>query len=1101
MEAKKKDDQGTNTLRRPNAVVKKRSGPLDDMLNELNLNEKTLDLQPTKLSLNQSSAILPSEIDGDGRTSIKLSKKHSQSVSMRRRYQIKDKEKKRERWLLTRKTWRYMTDAGRKLLPEGIQHSSADSIGYIETNFQQVCAMEPRFVVWRRKASFPGATKYSKRRLKILSRHSNKLQLLREQDEQKNINEVIELLQRYLNIRNAYKTTTLLGTKTIRPDQTTSPSSQRPEDQSTRESSYSYADPADCERQLFDTLKLLGGIFTCVGLDMHTITPEILKDKALLKKIYNILKKQQLHRLLHTIEPNNPQCLGHAVSFSSLINYNDLQEKAPKELNSVRNLEIDTSLIKRMNDNIEKTSPLCYDRRRKPPESLHLHRSSKITQVNSCGTQTNFIQLNELKLLAENYELTVEHNSEGEVMEANNSGLGMVSSLEIRKSSIDNEDVSQSVSDTIKRYLRMARKKSSQDAYANRFKSVNYDRNLKNIKAKGEINPPGIDEDNNKAVQTLNAWAVIALDYIRGNEASQHLKLAHIAWQKELDERTLRKLEYDQNCRARDNKNSISGKIPCKSAPTSPTSAFQQQHHLREKTGGAASGLLSSSSHFLSNFWHVNSVESSTCHSLKHRNINVNYLNSKNETTNMQKSKSLSNIGQFVSRKIWGNRLKGQIRQDDRRDIALYADKWAPSENCIWISEQGQFLKLTDTSLEKLSDIEAESLMYIALEKLKELNIGVNIERKPQKSQLLLKKRALTTSFFDIGKKDENSGRDSLFGMSLENCLLRDKKQENTRSKQSITSVFRSSDNSSKCKVGKLNGNVRSCESLPTKSMDSEGVSMADYSFKTLAKSIPITMQISRSQFDMRSGSEINLDRIEYQESKNPFKHCLSVPTFVVNCIEYLEVHGLKKIGIFRVSTSKRRVKLLREDFNKNWNMCVPDNTCPHDIATLLKEYLRDLPEPLLCEGLYTSFLETQRIRNRRLQLEAISHLIKLLPVTHRDTLYVLLKFLGNVAAHCDDVYSRDGALQMSGNKMDSNNISTVFAPNILRDSTPRVLEYNEQGNLTDTINVIRIMIDHYEELFKVPSEMINVLYTYMLDTCPEKLHSLISSKNIEYSK
>lgn len=79
---------------------------------------------------------------------------------------------------------------------------------------------------------------------------------------------------------------------------------------------------------------------------------------------------------------------------------------------------------------------------------------------------------------------------------------------------------------------------------------------------------------------------------------------------------------------------------------------------------------------------------------------------------------------------------------------------------------------------------------------------------------------------------------------------------------------------------------------------------------------------------------------------------------------------------------------------------------------------------------------------------------MKLLPTAHRDTLYVLLKFLGNVAAHCDDVYSRDGTIQLTGNKMDSNNISTVFAPNILRDSSPKT-EYNER-NLSDAINVIR---------------------------------------------
>lgn len=106
-------------------------------------------------------------------------------------------------------------------------------------------------------------------------------------------------------------------------------------------------------------------------------------------------------------------------------------------------------------------------------------------------------------------------------------------------------------------------------------------------------------------------------------------------------------------------------------------------------------------------------------------------------------------------------------------------------------------------------------------------------------------------------------------------------------------------------------------------------------------------------------------------------------------------------------------------------------------------------------------------IRNRRLQLEAISHLVKLLPPAHRDTLYALLKFLAHVASCSDDVTSSDGSVQISGNKMDSNNLATVFAPNILRSTvtsttdttmatTTSQLNVGEQESMADAINVIR---------------------------------------------
>ena len=62
---------------------------------------------------------------------------------------------RRERWLLTRKTWRYMTDAGRKLIPEGT-HNRPEDIPKIEAYFQEICHKEPRFLLWR-KQSYPGA--------------------------------------------------------------------------------------------------------------------------------------------------------------------------------------------------------------------------------------------------------------------------------------------------------------------------------------------------------------------------------------------------------------------------------------------------------------------------------------------------------------------------------------------------------------------------------------------------------------------------------------------------------------------------------------------------------------------------------------------------------------------------------------------------------------------------------------------------------------------------------------------------------------------------------------------------------------------------------
>lgn len=140
--------------------------------------------------------------------------------------------------------------------------------------------------------------------------------------------------------------------------------------------------------------------------------------------------------------------------------------------------------------------------------------------------------------------------------------------------------------------------------------------------------------------------------------------------------------------------------------------------------------------------------------------------------------------------------------------------------------------------------------------------------------------------------------------------------------------------------------------------------------------------------------------------------------------------------------------------------------------------------------------LHFPEIRNRRLQLEALSHIIQLLPLAHRDTLFVLLKFLAHVARHADDVMSLSNNSCISiGNKMDSANLATVIAPNILHCNVSPSASASEADERLDVINVIRTMIDHYEEIFIVPADVMNDVYTAMMDSHPQQLDYICDRK------
>ena len=62
--------------------------------------------------------------------------------------------KKKERWLVTRKTWRYMADAGKLLIPEALRKGkdmkdySAEEIEQLDDHYQKVCDRLAEFVIW-----------------------------------------------------------------------------------------------------------------------------------------------------------------------------------------------------------------------------------------------------------------------------------------------------------------------------------------------------------------------------------------------------------------------------------------------------------------------------------------------------------------------------------------------------------------------------------------------------------------------------------------------------------------------------------------------------------------------------------------------------------------------------------------------------------------------------------------------------------------------------------------------------------------------------------------------------------------------------------------
>eukprot|EP00079_Xenopus_tropicalis_P038087 XP_017951858.1 PREDICTED: rho GTPase-activating protein 36 [Xenopus tropicalis] len=217
------------------------------------------------------------------------------------------------------------------------------------------------------------------------------------------------------------------------------------------------------------------------------------------------------------------------------------------------------------------------------------------------------------------------------------------------------------------------------------------------------------------------------------------------------------------------------------------------------------------------------------------------------------------------------------------------------------------------------------------------------------------------------------------------------------------------------------------------------------------------------------------------------------VPRIVERCCSHLENYGLHTVGIFRIGSSKKRVEQLREEFAVSGDVLLGEDTCVHDVSALLKAFLRDLPDPVLPRELYSAFIHTAG-RGERERLNALQLLVFALPMCNADTLLRILQLLHNVALHEHDTTSSTGE-QVPGNKMSVTNLATVFGPNLLQGVKSPESEIQSFQDSSAQIRVTETLIQHYQELYMVPSHIHGDILMSLLHSDPEVIDFLLRRK------
>ncbi|XP_068398547.1 protein FAM13A isoform X2 [Eschrichtius robustus] len=176
------------------------------------------------------------------------------------------------------------------------------------------------------------------------------------------------------------------------------------------------------------------------------------------------------------------------------------------------------------------------------------------------------------------------------------------------------------------------------------------------------------------------------------------------------------------------------------------------------------------------------------------------------------------------------------------------------------------------------------------------------------------------------------------------------------------------------------------------------------------------------------------------------------VPAIVGSIVEYLTMHGLAQEGLFRVNGNVRVVEQLRWKFESGVPVELGRDGDVCAAASLLKLFLRELPEGVITSALQPRFIQLFQDDRNAAQESSLRALIKELPDTHYCLLKYLCQFLTKVAKHHVQ------------NRMNVHNLATVFGPNCFH--VPPGLEGMKEQDLCNKI--MAKILENYNTLFEV---------------------------------
>ncbi|KAF2073654.1 hypothetical protein CYY_005039 [Polysphondylium violaceum] len=181
-----------------------------------------------------------------------------------------------------------------------------------------------------------------------------------------------------------------------------------------------------------------------------------------------------------------------------------------------------------------------------------------------------------------------------------------------------------------------------------------------------------------------------------------------------------------------------------------------------------------------------------------------------------------------------------------------------------------------------------------------------------------------------------------------------------------------------------------------------------------------------------------------------------NIPNIIYHISKNIRENGLNEEGIFRIPGSNTQLQQLKKLYNEGKISSKEDLMTKvediHTQASLLKLFIRELPDPLFTFALYDSFVKSHMAKDKVVRVGSLKALLGQLPLAH----YSLLKFLAELL--------RDISSLSHKNKMTSSNLAIIFGPTVMRPQQEDGVKMIEDARHVN--GIFLLIIDEYDFLF-----------------------------------